>query len=206
MNTKTFKSDLREQLGKPLPGEAAQLKMVPTYRHLIPLNTKDSDAGVMILIYPKEENLYTVFMKRPDYPGAHGGQISFPGGKYDTGDNNLEETALRETEEEFGVDKNTIEVLGKLTPLYIPASRFEVHPYIGYINQQPEFHPDPTEVEYIIETELISILDPGIQKLKPAVYKDFKGVIPYFDIKGHQIWGATAMILSEFIDVVRRIN
>jgi 8-oxo-dGTP pyrophosphatase MutT (NUDIX family) len=205
MHAEIFISRLRNQLNKSLPGKAAQLIMAPSYRHLFPLNTKESDAGILILIYPKENDVYTVFMKRPEYPGAHGGQISFPGGRYEISDSTLEETALRETEEEFGIHKNSIAVLGKLTPLFIPVSRYEVHPFIGYIHQQPEFKPDPKEVEYLIETDIFTLLDPTIQKSKPALVENFNGEIPYFDIKGHQIWGATAMILSEFITIARRI-
>lgn len=205
MDNSAFISKLRIQMKKNLPGEAAQLKMAPSYRHLIPPGDKLGDAGVMLLIYPLSGELNTVFMQRTVYPGAHSGQISFPGGRFEPEDSDLATTALRETEEEFGIAAKDIEVLGKLTPLHIPVSRMEVHPFVGFLAERPAFLPNPQEVERLIEIKIADLLQPSIIKTKPKLYNDFKGSIPYFEVHENQVWGATAMILSEFLEIIRRI-
>lgn len=206
MNNSAFISELRIQLKKALPGEAAQLKMAPSYRHLIPINEKSGDAGVMLLIYPLSGELTTVFMQRTEYPGLHSGQISFPGGRFEHDDIDLRTTALRETEEEFGINAPSIDVLGKLSPLFIPVSCIEVHPYIGYLAERPMFLPNPKEVACLIEVKISDLLKASIIKKKPHLYKDFNGSIPYYEVNGSHIWGATAMILAEFTEVIRKIS
>ncbi|HEX2934725.1 MAG TPA: CoA pyrophosphatase [Bacteroidales bacterium] len=203
MDHSSFILNLRERLNEALPGEAAQLKMAPSYRHMFPLNDKEGNAGVMILLYPVSGELTTVFMKRTEYPGVHSGQISFPGGRFEPEDSDLQTTALRETEEEFGIAARNIEVLGKLTPLYIPVSRMEVHPFVGYLAERPMFSPDPREVERLIEIKIADLLQTSIVKTKPQNYKDYKGFAPYFEVHENHVWGATAMILSEFLEIIR---
>jgi 8-oxo-dGTP pyrophosphatase MutT (NUDIX family) len=205
MENKLFISKLREKLRGPLPGEVTQLKMAPSYRHLLPMNEKSSDAAVMVLIYPKFGDLTTVFMKRTVYPGVHSGQISLPGGRYETTDQDLQIAALRETEEEFGVAAHTVEVLGKLTPLHIPVSRMDVYPFVGYLKSRPTFIPNPAEVERLIEIKIEDLQNASLLKTKPHQYNDFEGFIPYYDIHENHIWGATAMILAEFIAVIDEI-
>ncbi len=205
MDSSTFIVKLKNQLKENLPGEAAQLKMAPSYRHLFPMNEKEGDAGVMILLYPASGKLTTVFMKRTEYPGIHSGQISFPGGRFEQEDIDLQTTALRETEEEFGINAQTIDVLGKLTSLLIPVSRIEVHPFVGYLPQRPMFLPNPEEVASLIEVKIFDLLNASIIKTKPHRYKDFNGSIPYYEIDENHVWGATAMILAEFTEVIRKI-
>lgn len=160
----------------------------------------------MILLYPEHGELTTVFMKRTVYPGVHSGQISFPGGRFEPEDSDLQTTALRETEEEFGIDARSIKVLGKLTPLFIPVSRMEVHPFVGYLTERPMFLPDPREVERLIEIRIAALLQASIVKTKPQNYKDYKGFVPYFEVHENHVWGATAMILSEFLEIIRCIS
>lgn len=205
MDNSAFIVNLKKQLNKVLPGEAAQLRMAPSYRHMFPLNQKEGDAGVMILLYPASGELTTVFMKRTEYPGVHSGQISFPGGRFEPDDGDLKTTALRETEEEFGIAASKIEVLGKLTPLFIPVSRMEVHPYVGYLVERPMFIPDQREVERLIEINVTDLLQASIVKTKPQNYKNYKGFVPYFEVHENHVWGATAMILSEFLEIIRCI-
>lgn len=205
MDNSAFISKLRVQLKKALPGEAAQMKMVPSYRHLIPINEKSGDAGVMLLIYPLSGELTTAFMQRTEYPGVHSGQISFPGGRFEKEDFNLQTTALRETEEEFGIRASAIDVLGKLTPLFIPVSSMEVHPFVGYLAEQPMFMPNPQEVASLIEVKISDLLEASIIKTKTHRYKDYNGSIPYYEVNGNHIWGATAMILAEFTEVIHKI-
>jgi 8-oxo-dGTP pyrophosphatase MutT (NUDIX family) len=141
-------------------------------------------------------------MKRPDYEGTHGGQISFPGGKFDPPDANLQETALRETKEEIGVPAGTITLLGPLSPLYIPVSEYEVYPFIGFCDSRPDFKIDPHEVDYLIEARMIDLLDPSTRKEKHYSSDRVTGTVPYFNLDGNEVWGATAMILNEFLRLI----
>jgi 8-oxo-dGTP pyrophosphatase MutT (NUDIX family) len=159
-------------------------------------------AGVLLLLYPNEKELFTVLMKRPEYLGAHSGQISFPGGKFEPADETIVNTALRETEEEIGVATSTIQVLGTLTPLYIPVSEFEVNPVVGFIHNTPRFIADPKEVKYIIEVSLDNLLNPAMKEEKQYTSGEYSGTVPYFNIRGNHVWGATAMILNEFLEMI----
>ena len=133
----------------------------------------------------------------------HSDQISFPGGKFEKGDKNLIDTALRESHEEIGVPVKDIRILGTLTPLFIPVSNIEVHPAVGYILYEPVFKPDKTEVKSIIETPLDYLLRPDIVKKKTTVIQNMNIQIPYYNFNGRHIWGATAMILSEFLEIIK---
>jgi len=161
-------------------------------------------AAVLILLYPDNGTIHTLFMQRHNYDGVHGGQISFPGGKKEPADKDIIETALREAEEETGVDRSTISVIGTLTPLFIPVSNMIVTPVVGFCDKKPEFIHQPEEVVYLIEAELMRFLDPKIIKITP---KEIRGEIidiRYFDYEGHVIWGATAMILNELLTMIRK--
>jgi 8-oxo-dGTP pyrophosphatase MutT (NUDIX family) len=192
---------LKKRFEKSLPGKDAQYRMAPSFRIQSKENEVKSNAGVMLLLYPVEGSLTTVFMKRPKYTGAHSDQISFPGGKYHSNDDSIIHTALRETKEEFGIPEENIKILGSLTPLYIPVSKFKVYPFVGYIKNTPDFKIDPYEVEYLIETELDYLLLPSIKKTEYQVHGNIHGQVPFFEVKDHKIWGATAMILNEFIEI-----
>jgi 8-oxo-dGTP pyrophosphatase MutT (NUDIX family) len=202
---KGFIDKLQEHLTKPLPGKDAQFLMAPTFRIDIPNNENPELAAVLILLYPIQNKWHTVFMKRTEYPGAHSGQISFPGGKYETSDTYLKTTALRETEEEFGINSAEIKVIGSLTPLHIPVSKIDVHPFIGYLGYKPKFKPDSNEVAYLIEANLLELLNPSIIEAKPFKSGKYDGMVPYYNIKGNHVWGATAMILSEFLEIVKKL-
>ena len=134
----------------------------------------------------------------------HSGQISFPGGKHEASDPNYEFTALRETEEEFGVSADQIEILGKLTNLPVPASNFLIHPYVGYCKTMPNFTPDASEVAAILQTSISHLLDPATLKIKDWSNPSGWSIknVPYFDVKDNVVWGATAMVLSEFLEIV----
>ena len=161
-------------------------------------------AAVLILLYPQNGSIHTVFMQRPDYNGVHGGQISFPGGKKEPEDENVIQTALRETYEETGVDPSNVNIIGTLTPLFIPVSNMIVTPVIGWTNEKPEFNHQSEEVLFLIEADLKKFLDPSIVKLKPFEIKGELVEVKYFDYKGNTIWGATAMILHELLIIIRR--
>ena len=197
---------LKEEFRRPLPGLPAQMRMAPSVirsgKSALPVR----DSGVLLLLYPAGVSLSTVFMKRPEYGGPHSGQISFPGGKSEKGDDSLIDTALRESHEELGISPPSVDVLGTLTPLTIPVSRFKVLPVVGFLPEKPRFIPDPEEVEYLIEVEMRLLMKAGIVKREILTLGDQPVEVPYYDIYGHHVWGATAMILSEFLEIVRQIE
>lgn len=197
---------LKEEFKRELPGEMAQAKMAPEVRQHFKTSSKRRNAGVLILLYPKNDELHVVFIKRSEYDGVHSGQISLPGGKFEHGDHTLENTALRESNEEVGIDPEKTNIIGKLTPLHIPVSNFYVVPFVGFYNTTPEFKPDPNEVEKIIEIKLSDLLDPENCTLQEFHYGDLAFTAPIYKSKELVIWGATAMILSEFLEVVRKLD
>ncbi|MGM0530162.1 MAG: NUDIX hydrolase [Bacteroidota bacterium] len=187
-----------------LPGKTAQYKMAPLKRDLSePLTTKGTKyAGVLILLYPLEEEYYTILIRRTLYNGVHSGQISFPGGKYEFHDRDLITTALRETEEEIGVSSNEIKVIGKLTPLFIPVSNYIVHPVVGVLKSKPSLERNYKEVEEIFSVKLETLTDPRCLIHNDSIYESEHNIeAPYFLYNKFKIWGATAMILSEFIEI-----
>ncbi len=191
---------LEECLSSQLPGQPAQLMMAPSIR---PSGLEGFDgsnprsSGVMILLFPGDEGLSTVFILRTD-GGPHGGQISFPGGKQERADPDLSYTALRETHEEVGVNPDHIRVIGKLTPLYVPHSNYMILPVVGFVDTLPEFVPDKKEVAGVIISSLASLFHPGSKKTMILNRAGLEITAPYYDVSGHRVWGATAMIMSEF--------
>lgn len=161
-------------------------------------------AAVLVLFYPENGTVYTVLMQRPDYNGVHSGQISFPGGKKEPGDNDVIQTALREAHEETGIDPSKVIILGMLTPLYIPVSNMIVTPVTGWISEKPLSNYKSDEVVFLIEADLKTLLDPSIIKSKPFEIRGELVDIKYFDYRGNTIWGATAMILHELLFIIRR--
>lgn len=205
-----FVSSLQERLSKPLPGADAQRIMMPVESTNARFNLDQNDVrlgGVMVLLYPKNNEIYLPLTQRHDYKGTHGGQVSFPGGKWEEGDPDLEFTALRETYEEIGVDQSHVQVIGKLTDLYIPPSNFRVSPIVGYVERRPDFNIDPFEVEALIEVPLSLLISESTLKRKDILVRGrYQLNAPFFDIEGKVIWGATAMMLSEFVALVREME
>ena len=200
-----FIAQLQINLTRDLPGPEAQFKMAPDLR-LGDEHSEYKTAAVLILLYEKEGEVCTVLIKRPEYPGTHSNQVSFPGGKCEEGDPDLQHTALRETREELGIKDSDIQVLGELSRLKIPVSGIEVLPFVGYYPGIPEFSPDPKEVRYLIETPLRDLLNPDTrqERMKTILFKLVR--VPYYNIQGNHVWGATAMILSEFLELIRKMD
>ena len=198
----SFIDFLTTSLKKPLPGQDAQAIMMPSMsdHSRFSLEAKEGarPGGVMILFYQKEGSWYFPLIQRPDYDGVHAKQMSFPGGKKDATDADLISTALRETEEEIGISKDKIKVVGALSELYIIASNFNVLPSIGYLTEAPEFKPDEHEVDEIISVKIEDLMNDSLQKEKPlTILQGITINAPYFDLNDKVVWGATAMILSE---------
>jgi len=198
---------IKEKFSKPLPGRASQYRMAHVGRDYPSLNTsKAREAAVVILLYPnaiKETQL--VLIQRMFHPkDQHAGQISLPGGKLEPSDASPKAAALRELEEELGVPSDAVDILGQLSELHISVSNFLVYPFIGFINNRPDFIPQPSEVHAILETPVKIFLEKSMRRqkdLRLSTGMILKNV-PYFDIKGHTVWGATAMILNEFSELL----
>ncbi len=193
---------------QPLPGREVQYQMAAMDRaNDLSIKLKNpKDASVLILLYPKNEETHIVLIERTskNKNDRHAGQISFPGGRHDAEDINFEMTAIREAHEEVGVAKNDIRILGQLTDLMIPVSNFLVHPFVGYCETTPEFIPEIAEVKTIIEVPLSHLQNPDTRRTTDLVtpLKWKLTDVPYFNIDGHVLWGATAMILNEFLEMV----
>jgi 8-oxo-dGTP pyrophosphatase MutT (NUDIX family) len=203
--------NLEKRLLLPLPGLESQLLMAGRrrlkypFRNGVPESAKPS--GVLLLLYFRDARISFVLMRRPDYSGVHSGQISLPGGKREPGDRDLCQTALREAKEEVGIDPAQVNVLGTLTPLYIPPSNYIVTPVLGWSSEAPQFNRDPREVEEIIEVGLEDFLDDrSIQSKKIRLFPGVAPSFPCYLINDSVIWGATAMILSEFRAILKELQ
>lgn len=209
MNLTQLRAYLQQSLAQDLPGREAQLKMspLPVDWRRFSLEAPDSHkkSAVLLLFYPEESGVFFPLIKRPSYPGAHSGQVSFPGGKLEPSDPDLVYTALREAEEEIGIDAGKVEVLGKLTDLYIPTSNFLVTPVLGFLAEKPRFVSEVREVARIIPTAVSSIVHPDIrQRTSVAIGEGQQLETPYFALDGEVVWGATAMILSELLELLEQ--
>jgi 8-oxo-dGTP pyrophosphatase MutT (NUDIX family) len=198
---------LRRALAEPLPGLEAQLRMAPSPRtalsHVESLDGLRPAAG-LILLYPHEGGWHLLLTVRGASLRHHTGQVSLPGGRIDPGET-VEQAALREAFEEVGVPASAVEVLGRLTPLPIAVSGHLLHPVVGVALERPSFTLAPEEVDRLIEVPLVHLRRPGIvaweqrqRILPPFGLMD----VPYFDVVDGRVWGATAMVLAEFLAVL----
>jgi len=186
-----------------LPGIEAQLLAVPPERSELmkaidfsSLNPKK--AAVTILLYPKQQQMHLVLIQRNTYAGVHSAQIAFPGGKIEATDESPAAAALRETEEEIGVAAHQLQVIRAFTELYIPPSNFMVYPFLAFADAPLQFLPDPKEVSQLIEISLHDFITAcPIQLQTRATSYNPEIEVPCFIIQGHEVWGATAMVLSE---------
>jgi 8-oxo-dGTP pyrophosphatase MutT (NUDIX family) len=199
-----FISELENYLHEQeLPGLKGQLLMAPAGRDFTRSDGVVMHAAVMLVLFKRNETFRLILTRRHDYDGPHSGQVSLPGGKTDLDDMGFEYTAFRETHEEIGIKPEELRIIGKLTDLFIPVSRYMVHPYIAYSENIPVCEPDPGEVKYILEVKLDDLLEEQNRKIKTMNLRGSDYEVPYLFLKGETVWGATAMILSEFIEIVR---
>lgn len=196
-------------MGLPLPGVEAQLRMAHESRKGAMRSKSGYEnarhAAVLILLFPEELSIKTVLIQRPKYDGVHSGQIAFPGGKQDAGET-IEQTVLREVEEEIGINPNSIEILGRLTELYIPPSNSLVFPFIGMLNHRPEVFAQSAEVDEVIEVDIEKLSDKSLISYRQVELRN--GIVidtPCLLLNEKVIWGATAMIISEFNEIVNSL-
>ena len=197
---------IEAELRRPLPGVKAQLRMAPRPGSLklpTPQSTPKK-SGVLILLFPsiKTDELCFVLTRRTESVADHKGQVSLPGGAVDPDDPSIAHTALREACEEVGVCSDTMRILGSLTPIYIPPSDFCVQPYVAYLSQPPQFFPQPEEVAEILEVPLPFLLDEKNIVVEEWILDDEVKQVPFFNVYGHKVWGATAVVLSEFAAIL----
>jgi 8-oxo-dGTP pyrophosphatase MutT (NUDIX family) len=187
---------------------AAQMKMAPRPRITVRLPEtpgQPRQGGVLILLYEKMGQTHLVLTRRRDDLQSHAGQVSFPGGRREDGES-LQTTALRETFEEVGILPTELALLGRLSSLYIPPSDYEVHPFVAwYTNGRPTFIPQESEVAEILEVPLSHLLDPATRLEEPWEIRGFQLNVPFYLVTGHKVWGATAMMLSEFLERMRMV-
>lgn len=205
-----FFEQLTERLTRPLPGSKVQNEMSASSRGKTGINFNfDNDpkeSSVLIALFERDGDIIFPLIQRPQYTGIHSGQIGLPGGKVEDHDKNRNETALRETEEEIGIDAKDIQIIGRLSELYVQASHYNVLPVVGYLPYVPEYDPDPEEVSRVIEGRISDLLKNEKRKVKELLIRDKYNIIaPYFDINDEMVWGATAMILSEFSSILKDI-
>ena len=196
----SLKAYLTKRLKQELPGKLAQVEAIP-YRK-IDYGTFDMSSarksGVLILFYKKENEPHIVLIQRPVYDGTHSGQIALPGGKVEETDRDIAHTALREANEEVGIIMDDVEVIGKLTDMFIPVSNFLVTPIIGFIDYLPNFIIDEREVAEVVQVKLSDITK--IKELtlnKVKLNTGLKIEVPTFELNNKIVWGATAVILNE---------
>jgi len=186
----------------------SHLKMVPEARraeieHFENIRDARQAAVLICLVNDGKNDTGVVLIRRNEYDGVHSGQISFPGGRYEDGDTDMISTALREADEETNIRKSDVEVIGKITPVFIPPSNFFVTPVLAWAENQPELIPDPSEVSEIMIVSLADLMDPANRQVRNIAHREFNFIdVPCFYIHGNIIWGATAMMLMELLDIL----
>lgn len=204
-----FIQGLKYQIEKGLPGWEAQKRMAPPgreqSRYSIPDETKTRKSSVLIWLYPDGEKIYTRLILRAEF-GVHSGQVAFPGGQVEERDGSLWNTALREAKEEVGLISDRIVRVGELTPLYIPPSNFWVHPFIGTGEKMVSYNISKNEVQRYFDVDIMQLLNPDLKGERSiTVSSGAKMLAPFYNLQGYTVWGATAMMLSELEELVRRV-
>ncbi|MBK9125853.1 MAG: CoA pyrophosphatase [Chloroflexi bacterium] len=181
----------------PFDVEAAWREMSPRGRIERQADPPPKQAGVLALLTGEDGDLRVVLTRRTDRLNGHRGQMSFPGGRRDDGDRDFAHTALRETGEELGIDTSGVDVLGALTPIYIPPSHFDVFPYVGYQHRLPPLVPNPDEVAAVYPVALADLFDPANRIVTEIETVTGTRVVPAYVLGGQVVWGATAVMLCE---------
>ena len=208
MDFQRFITQLEITITNDLPGEESQQKMRVNYDQFIELpfsKINSTQAAVLILLYLADNEIYFFLTKRTDELKHHKGQISLPGGTQE-GNEKLIDTALRETQEEIGINKTSISIIGTITPLFVPVTGFMIYPFIGYSLNKLDPKPDPVEVATIFSVNISDLLNKENRTTEQRNISGYDVQVPYFKLNDYQVWGATSMILSEFRDLIKSIN
>jgi 8-oxo-dGTP pyrophosphatase MutT (NUDIX family) len=196
---------LRERLSGTLPGLQAQLRFAPSPPRpgWVPGHLPEGarDAAALLLLYPRSDDVAVPLTVRAQGLARHAGQISLPGGATDPGET-LSEAALREASEEIGVDPSSVRILGELTPVHVLVSGFTLHPVVGVTDRRPQFVAAPHEVDEILEVSLNDLRDASRIRRGSRIREGVAVEYPYFNLLGREVWGATAMVLGEFICLI----
>jgi 8-oxo-dGTP pyrophosphatase MutT (NUDIX family) len=203
----TFIERLKERHKQGLPGRDYQLKMAAILkRSIFDAPPTARKAAVMMLLFPKNGEWQLILTERTgNDKDPHSHQISFPGGSAELSDADLAATALRETHEEIGLHPSTIQIIGTMTDVYIPVSNFHVQPFLAFTKGTPQYKRQETEVKQVIETPISVLKNEANWKVKDisvAGKYDLKNV-PYFDVYGKAVWGATAMMIAELLEILK---
>lgn len=197
---------LRQILKKPKPGFEAQKLMMPEGRINFPNhNSEPTLSAVLMLLYIDQKSIKFPLIRRPVYNGSHSGQMAFPGGKYDHDDGNLINTALRECHEEIGIPKEQIEIIGTLSNVFIHVTNMMVTPVLGLLCDTPNYKLNKHEVEELFTINLEALFIPETKKKETWNFKGNDLLVPYYKLEGQNVWGATAMMLSEFEHLARHL-
>ncbi|CAH0994629.1 putative Nudix hydrolase NudL [Emticicia aquatica] len=166
-------------------------------------NEKTRRSAILMMFYPKGDDIFMPLILRPQYDGVHGGQMAFPGGRVELKDKNIQATALREAQEEIGIKATDVKIIQNLTELYIPPSNLYCQPVLGYLPYRPDFYPDEREVAGVFEVTISEILDPSIVQVRTVETRGIKFETPCFVIQEQIVWGATALMIAELIEVLK---
>lgn len=200
---KTTIQTIKTLLNRELPGVAAQKKMLPEGREIKPKSNRVKESAVLLLIYPADDSLYLCLTKRNLKLKHHPGQISFPGGKCESNETPIQ-TALRETFEEIGIEQKHIEVLGKLTEVYVSVSNFNIHPFVAYIDHTPSFIIDAQEVADVIPLKIDDVTNEKNHTTTTVSTSIGPMQVPCYLIDNHIIWGATSMMIAELEAILKQ--
>ena len=199
---------IKERLKKPLPGNEAHLTTrIKTKSEVTFPNTQETarPAAVLILLFPFEDEIQFFLTKRTEDVEHHKGQISLPGGIREN-DESLNETALRETKEEVGIDSTKIIISGSLTPFFIPVTGYIVHPFIGWCKEKPSTKIHDVEVNQLFSVSITELMDEKILQTEQWNIRGYDAIVPYYNFGKCKVWGATAAILSEFKSILEDIS
>jgi len=194
--------NIKQALQKTLPGTSSHSKMLPPNRPLMADSHKRKHlkhSSVLLLLFEENEDLFACLIKRPKHMKHHAGQIALPGGRVEKSETALE-TALRETHEEIGIPRESITILGSLSELYVAVSQFLIYPFVGWLDTKPEFKVNHDEVEKTVVFPLLQFNNNFEEEELETITGKLK--VPCIRYNGEIIWGATAMILSEFYDIL----